>query len=69
MNKSGAELVEYAIVLACIAAVAVVCYSSDFSWIDDGDGGYQIGILYTTLHMLFYKVMFILGLTLDSVGG
>ena len=28
MNKRGAEMVEYAIVLACIAAVGVAVYSS-----------------------------------------
>ena len=69
MNKRGAEMVEYAIVLACIAAVGVAFYSVGFSWIKDGEEGYNIGNLYTVLHMLFYKVMFILGLTLDSVGG
>lgn len=69
MNKCGAEMVEYAIVLACIAAVAIAFYSSGFSWIDDGDGGYQIGNLYTMLHMFFYRVMDTLGLTLDYVGG
>ena len=31
MNKRGAEMVEYAIVLACIAAVGVAFYSADFS--------------------------------------
>lgn len=66
MNKRGAEMVEYAIVLACIAAVGVAFYSVGFSWIEDG---YSIGNLYTLLHMLFYKVMDTLGLTLDSVGG
>ena len=30
MNKRGAEMVEYAIVLACIAAVGVAFYSADF---------------------------------------
>lgn len=29
MNKRGAEMVEYAIVLACIAAVGVFFYKSD----------------------------------------
>lgn len=33
MNKRGAEMVEYAIVLACIAAVGVAFYSVGFSWI------------------------------------
>ena len=66
MNKRGAEMVEYAIVLACVAAVGVAVYSADFKW---GEDGYSWGNLYTVLHMLFYKVMFILGLTLDSVGG
>ena len=32
MNKRGAEMVEYAIVLACIAAVGVAFYSADFNW-------------------------------------
>ena len=66
MNKRGAEMVEYAIVLACVAAVGVAVYSADFNW---GEDEYSWGNLYTVLHMLFYKVMFILGLTLDSVGG
>lgn len=66
MNKRGAEMVEYAIVLACIAAVGVAVYSVGFDW---GEDGYSWGNLYTVLHMLFYKVMFILGLTFDSVGG
>ena len=69
MNKRGAEMVEYAIVLACIAAVGVAFYSVGFSWIEDGEDGYSIGNLYTLLHMLFYKVMDTLGLTVDSVGG
>ena len=29
LNQLGAEMVEYAIVLACIAAVGVACYSTD----------------------------------------
>ena len=66
MNKRGAEMVEYAIVLACIAAVGVAFYSVGVRWIEDG---YSIGNLYTLLHMLFYKVMDTLGLTFESVGG
>ena len=66
MNKRGAEMVEYAIVLACVASVGVAVYSAGFNW---GEDGYSIGNLYTLLHMLFYKVMDTLGLTLDSVGG
>lgn len=69
MNKRGAEMVEYAIVLACIAAVGVAFFSSGISWVDDGEGGYRMGNLFTVLDTLFYKVMDTLGLTLDSVGG
>ena len=36
MNKRGAEMVEYAIVLACIAAVGDAFYSADFNWSEDG---------------------------------
>ena len=47
MNKRGAEMVEYAIVLACIAAVGVAFYSADFNW---GEDGYSWGNLYTIVY-------------------
>ena len=53
MNKRGAEMVEYAIVLACIAAVGVTVYSVGLDW---GEEGYSWGNLYTIVYMLFHKV-------------
>ena len=61
MNKLGAEMVEYAIVLACIAAVGVAFYSADFNW---GEDGYSWGNLYTIVYMLFHKVADTLKVTL-----
>ena len=53
MNKRGAEMVEYAIVLACVAAVGVAVYSAGFNW---GEDRYSWGNLYTIVYMLFHKV-------------
>ena len=38
LNQRGAEMVEYAIVLACIAAVAAVYYTSKASTTDGATG-------------------------------
>ena len=43
MNKRGAEMVEYAIVLACIAAVGVFFYTQDHWDYIAGEGyGYTV---------------------------
>lgn len=70
MNKRGAEMVEYAIVLACIAAIGVVAYgTNELSWVDDGNGGSNIGNLYTVIQIALYRIADILDLTFGGIGG
>ena len=46
LGQRGAEMVEYAIVLACIAAVGVVFYSSTGT---GGTGGHSLSTVLTSL--------------------
>ena len=50
LGQRGAEMVEYAIVLACIAAVAAIYYTST------GDGGKGGNTLSTVLNTLWGTV-------------
>lgn len=70
MNKRGAEMVEYAIVLACIAAIGLVAYgTSELSWIDDGNRNLNVGNLYTILQIVLYRIADSLDLTFGGIGG
>ena len=70
MNKRGAEMVEYAIVLACIAAIGAVAYgTSELSWVNDGNDNLNVGNLYTILQILLYRIADILDLTFGGIGG
>ena len=53
LGQRGAEMVEYAIVLACIAAVAVVFYSTTAT---GGEGGSATNTLNGVLKTLWGKV-------------
>ena len=55
LGQRGAEMVEYAIVLACIAAVAAVFYSTNETGAGDGAGA-SANTLYGALDYLWNQV-------------
>ena len=59
MNKRGAEMVEYAIVLACIAAVGVFFYTQD-NWDYIAGEGYGDTVLPLSFKSLLDHLFYII---------